>query len=217
MAARRPRPSITLELVLAMTSALLVSLLLVVLASDNFLRHTGKNLVADQDRVASEIVEQSVEALRRQGEQDLGTAVHDKSRELDEIFQGIERIVNFEAVTAERYLAAPEEAHDVQLVESVAFADPAKRPKDFLPEKGKNRRVALGEVLWHRAPSADPAMVYGDLTRLKGMGFIVQALYHDNPVSAWLYLGTENGFYLDYPADDSIERSYDPRTRPWYR
>ena len=80
---RRWRPSITLELLLVMTSVLLISLVLVVTASDQFLRGTGKALVQDQDRVAKEIIEHSVEALKKQGENGLSTAVRDKAKQLD--------------------------------------------------------------------------------------------------------------------------------------
>lgn len=199
-----------------MSGVLLISLVMVVTASDRFLRETGKDLVQDQDRVATAIVEQSVQALERQGEQGLSTAVRDKARQLDESFEAIERIVNLEAASAERLLSTPEEAKDVSLIESAAFADPARRPKDFQQEPGKNRRVALGEVLWHRAPSADPVKTAESLLRLKGLGFTMRALYKDNPLSAWIYLGTEDGLYFGYPADDSIEKSYDHRARDWY-
>ena len=211
---RRFRPSITIELFAVMSLVLVVSLLLVVAASDRFLRGTGRDLVKDQDRVAKEIVEQSVEALQRSGEQSLTTSVRDKAKQLDESFEAIERIVNLEAASAERLLVTPEEARDVSLVESTAFASPATYPKDFLLEPGRKRRIALGEVLWHKSPEADPAST---LQRLKGLGFTMRALYRDNPLSAWIYLGTEDGLYFGYPADDGIEAAYDHRARDWYK
>jgi hypothetical protein len=33
----------------------------------------------------------------------------------------------------------------------------------------------------------------------------------------WIYLGLENGLFVNYPATGSLEADYDHRTRPWYK
>jgi len=214
---RRPRPSLTLELFGVMTIVLVVSLVLVVLSSDRFLRKTGEELLEDQKRGATEIVEQSVAALESQGEAHLEVVLRDRATQLDKVFTEIASIVNLLAASAERLQNAPEEARDVSLVSTIEFRDPARRPADFVDEKGKNRKVSLGSVLWHRAPAASPLEVAPQLTSLRGVGATMRALYSENPLSAWIYLGTEEGLFIGYPSDDSLEASYDNRTRDWYR
>ncbi len=200
-----------------MTAVLLLSLAVVVVFSDRFLRETGNSLVADQDRVAKEILEQSVAALKRQAEDNLAQMIKDKARQLDDSLAAVERIVNLESAAIERQLAHPEEATDVFPLESRVFNDPATRPRDFGPEPGKNRKVSLSTVLWHRAPSADAAAAEEKVRRLRGVGYTMRALYREHPLSAWVYLGTVDGVFLGYPADDAMEKSYDHRTRDWYR
>ncbi len=214
---RRFRISLTLELMSVMSAALIVGLVLVIGASERFLRSTGAELIADQDRIASGILVQSAIALKEQAERTLAQVVRDKARQLDASFRGVERIVNLEVATSERLLASPEAAPDVTLVETTVFNDPRRRPGDFRPEPGKDRKVSLGTVLWHRAPGADPDATERVLRRLRGSGFLLRTLYRENPLSAWIYLGTEEGLYLGYPADDSIDPGYDPRARDWYR
>ncbi|HUR27418.1 MAG TPA: ATP-binding protein [Planctomycetota bacterium] len=211
---RRPRPSLTLELFGVMTIVLVISLVLVVASSDRFLRAIGRELIADQERAATEIVEQSVEALEKQGEAHLEVVLKDRAEQLDKVFSEIASEVNLLALSAERLEQAPEDARDVALVSSAEFRDKARRPADFGPEKGKNRKVSLGSVLWHGAPGAG---VDDDVARLRGVGATMRALYSENPLSAWIYLGTTDGLFLGYPSDDSLEASYDPRTREWYR
>lgn len=200
-----------------MTIVLVISLVLVVTSSDRFLRAIGRELVADQERAATEIVEQSVEALERQGELHLEVVLKDRAAQLDVVFAEIASMVNLLAASAERLQATPEEARDVALVSSEQFRDRSLRPADFGPEKGKNRKVSLGSVLWHGPPKAPPSEVESQVARLRGVGATMQALYKEQPLSAWIYLGTAEGLFLGYPSDDSLEPSYDPRTREWYR
>ena len=214
---RKPRPTITLELFGAMTVMLVISLVLVVTSSDRFLRATGAELVLDQDRAAKEIVEQSVKALETQGEANLEMVLRDRAAQLDMAFEEIASMVSLLAASAERLQETPEDAHDVALIGSEEFRDPAKRPWDFGPEKGKNRKVSLGYVLWHRAPKSNPSTVDDHRAELRGIGATMRALYEENPLSAWLYVATESGLFLGYPSDDSLEPTYDPRTRAWYR
>src|SRR5437868_2124593 len=132
---RRPRPSITLELFGVMTTVLVVSLIMDVGASDRFLRATGKELVADQERAATEIVKQSDEALESQGEAHLQMVLNDRATQLDKAFSEIASIVNLLATSAERLEESPENARDVKLVSAEEFHDKARRPADFGPEK----------------------------------------------------------------------------------
>jgi signal transduction histidine kinase len=199
-----------------MFGLLLLSLAVVVVASGRFLQNTSSELMQDQAKVAKDIVDQSVDALESQGESSLDRLVRDKAKALDQSFEEVERIVNFEALTAERLLADPEEAHDLALVSSADFADPARRPKDFKTENGKNRKVSLSTVIWHRPDRADVQATDEELKKLKGLGFTMKALYQDDPLSSFIYIGTANGLFIGYPSDDSMDRRYDPRTRDWY-
>ena len=195
---RRFRRSITLELFTVMFGLLFLALALVVVGSGRFLQSTARELAQDQ------------------GEENLRQLVHDKTRELDEGFDVIERIVDYEALAAERLEKTSEAARDVTLVDAAAFADPATRPADYGPEPGKNRKVSLGTVMWSAPPHADADEIAADRDRLRGLGFTMRALYQDNPLSSFVYLGTESGLFLGYPADASLDASYDPRTRDWY-
>ena len=200
-----------------MAIVLVISLVLVVTGSSNFLRATGDELVQDQDRVAKEIIDQSVAALESQGEANLEVVLKDRARQPDMAFGEIAGQVSVLAASAERLLEFPEEARDVALVSSADFRDPGRRPWDFLPEKGKNRRVSLGYALWHGAPGANPETIEDQVAQLKGIAATMRALYSGNELSAWLYVGTAEGLFIGYPSDDSLEKAYDPRTRDWYR
>jgi signal transduction histidine kinase len=200
-----------------MSIVLVISLVLVVTFSARFLRATGKELVRDQERASQEIVEQSVAALEEQGEAHLEMVLRDRATRLDRAFAEIASIVNLLASSAERLQESPEEARDVHLVSTEAFRSKETRPADFVPEKGKNRKVSLGSVLWHGAPNAPPAVISEQVASLRGVGATMRALYAENPLSAWIYLGTAEGLFIGYPSDDSLEPTYDPRTRDWYR
>src|SRR5437773_1401973 len=88
----RFRRSITLELFTVMFLLLLLSLTVVVVGSGRFLRATGTELAEDEAQVARDIIDSSVIALEKEGEESLSQLVADKARQLDGTFEAVERI-----------------------------------------------------------------------------------------------------------------------------
>lgn len=61
-----------------------------------------------------------------------------------------------------------------------------------------------------------PIEIYNQMLNLNNFEYIFESIYKSDDCISSIYIGTENGIFYKYSADNSYKR-YDPRTRPWYK
>ena len=130
---------------------------------------------------AEKILEETERALRLQGELHAKQVVLDKSKHLNEVFAGVQRIVGVQTAFAERLLNEDGATSKFPIYANEDFSDPDSRPPDFGPEPGKNRKVSLRAAVYKLAPGVSYGDVSDSLERYRALGALFQEHYRANP------------------------------------
>lgn len=166
--------------------------------------------------VGNTIIDESASSLENKTIENLQRLVSDKTNEINNTFNEIEKLIDAEEDFALDVYCNPSNYTYLEQYDNDAFKENASNPPPDLAYSEKFKcNVSMDYLRYKIAPNVSNEDVNDTIHIFSRMIPFFKSAIIQHDLIRWIYIGTPQGVQLCYPGNE-LDDSYDARVRDWY-
>lgn len=166
--------------------------------------------------VGNTIINESAASLENKTIENLQRLVSDKTNEINNTFNEIEKLIDAEEDFALDVYCNPSNYIYLEQYDNDAFKENASNPPPDLAYSEKFKcNVSMDYLRYKIAPNVSNEDVNDTIHIFSRMITFFKSAFMQHDIIRWIYIGTPQGVQICYPGNE-LDDSYDARARDWY-